>query len=252
MNQILKDRATIVTGAGRGVAKGVATAFAKAGASVLIVDRDADTGEATAAELRALGANVLFLQVDLADRAALPGIIDLAVKSFGKLDVLVNGAQASQQLMFNDTTVEAMDFAFATGFWPTFLLMQAAYPHLAATKGNVINFASGAGIQGQVTQASYGAAKEAIRAISKVASNEWGSAGIRVNVVCPFANSPGVEQWKQHFPDAFAEVLSKVPLGRVGDCEKDIGEAVVFLASHHARYITGQTIMIDGGQIKLN
>ena len=174
-----------------------------------------------------------------------------SVESFGKLDVLVNAAQASQQLLFNDTTIEAMDLSFATGFWPTFLLMQAAYPHLARSRGNVINFASGAGLQGQPTQASYAAAKEAIRGISRVASNEWGGAGIRVNVVCPFANSPGVEQWKEHFPKAFDEVISKVPLGRIGDCEKDIGEAVVFLASDHARYITGQTIMVDGGQVTM-
>lgn len=247
----LEGKAAIVTGAGRGVAKGVATAFVKAGAKVLIVDRDAATGTATEAELRALGGDVLFRQVDLADRAALPGIVDAAIAAFGKLDILVNAAQASQQLLFKDTTVEAMNFAFNTGFWPTFLLMQAAYPHLVASKGNVVNFASGAGIQGQPTQTSYGAAKEAIRAISKVASNEWGADGIRVNVVCPIANSPGVEQWKEAFPDAYAHMVNGIPLRRVGDCEKDIGEAVVFLASDSARYITGHTLMVDGGQIKI-
>jgi NAD(P)-dependent dehydrogenase (short-subunit alcohol dehydrogenase family) len=250
-NRVLEGRAAIVTGAGRGIAKGVATAFAKAGASVLIIDRDADTGSTAASELRDLGANAHFMQVDLADRAALPSIIDKAIELFGKLDILVNAAQASQQLMFNDTTVEAMNFAFDTGFWPTFLLMQAAHPHLVASKGNVINFASGAGLHGQPTQASYGAAKEAIRAISKVAANEWGPEGIRINVVCPFANSPGVEQWKEHFPKAYEEQISKVPLRRIGDCEADIGEAVVFIASDHARYITGQTIMVDGGQTKI-
>lgn len=246
----LKGKVAIVTGAGRGVAKGVATAFVKAGAKVLIVDRDAETGAATEAELRGLGGEVLFRQVDLADRAALPGIVDAAVAQFGKLDILVNAAQASQQLMFTDTTVKAMDFAFATGFWPTFLLMQAAYPHLVANKGNVVNFGSGAGLEGQPTQASYGAAKEAIRAISKVAANEWGQHGVRVNVVCPIANSPGVEMWKEHFPDAYAEMVRKIPLRRVGDCEKDIGQAVVFLASDSAAYITGQTLMVDGGQVK--
>jgi NAD(P)-dependent dehydrogenase (short-subunit alcohol dehydrogenase family) len=248
---MLEGKVAIITGAGRGVAKGVATAFVKAGASVLLVDRDAQTGTEAEAELKALGGNVLFHQVDLADRDALPGIVELAVATFGKLDVLVNAAQASKQLLFNQTTVEAMNLAFDTGFWPTFLLMQAAYPHLVASKGNVINFASGAGIQGQITQTSYGAAKEAIRAISKVASNEWGAKGIRINVVCPFAASPGVEQWKEQFPDAYAETIGKVPLRRIGDCETDIGEAVVFLASDHARYITGQTLMVDGGQIKL-
>lgn len=249
--RILDGRAAIVTGAGRGVARGVATAFVKAGAKVLVVDRDAETGEASARELRDLGGEAQFLRVDLADREALPAIVDTAVETFGGLDILVNAAQASQQLSFNDTSVEAMEFAFDTGFWPTFLLMQKAYPHLAKSKGNVINFASGAGLQGQVTQTSYGAAKEAIRAISKVASNEWGADGIRVNVVCPIANSPGVEQWAEAFPDSYNAMVAGIPLKRVGDCEKDIGNAVAFLASDYARYITGSTIMIDGGQVKM-
>ena len=249
--KILEGRAAIVTGAGRGVAKGVATAFVKAGARVLVVDRDAETGTATEEELRGLGGEVLFLEVDLADRDALPGIVDAAVETFGGLDILVNAAQASQQLPFNETTVEAMEFAFDTGFWPTFLLMQKAYPHLKESKGNVVNFASGAGLQGQVTQTSYGAAKEAIRAISKVASNEWGSDGIRVNVVCPIANSPGVEQWAEAFPESYKAMVAGIPLKRVGDCEDDIGNAVAFLASDYAKYITGSTIMIDGGQVKM-
>lgn len=245
----LAGKAAIVTGGARGVAKGVATAFVKAGAKVLIVDREADLGAETARELSAFG-EVAFRQVDLMDRAALPGIVDDAVGRFGRLDTLVNAAQASQQLLLKDTTPEAMDLAFGTGFWATFLLMQAAYPHLVESKGSIINFGSGAGIDGMATQASYGAAKEAIRSMSKVAATEWGPDGIRVNVICPFANSPGVEIWKQHFPEAYAAQIAKVPLRRIGDCEKDIGGAAVFLASDQAAYVTGQTLMVDGGQVK--
>lgn len=246
----LAGKAAIVTGGARGVAKGVATAFVKAGAKVLIVDREADLGEATAQELGAFG-EVAFMAVDLMDRAALPGIVEEAVSRFGRLDVLVNAAQASQQLMLMDTTTEAMDLAFGTGFWATFLLMQAAQPHLVETQGSVINFGSGAGIQGMATQASYGAAKEAIRSLSKTAAVEWGALGVRVNIICPFANSPGVEIWKQHFPDAYADHIAKVPMRRIGDCETDIGAAAVFLASDSAGYVTGQTLMVDGGQARL-
>ena len=246
----LTGKAAIVTGGARGVAKGVATAFVKAGAKVLIVDREADLGEATAAELGAFG-EVAFMAVDLMDRAALPGIVDEAVRRFGRLDVLVNAAQASQQLMLMDTTTEAMDLAFGTGFWATFLLMKAAQPHLVESQGSVINFGSGAGIEGMATQASYGAAKEAIRSLSKTAAVEWGPLGVRVNIICPFANSPGVEMWRQHFPDAYAGQIAKVPLRRIGDCETDIGAAAVFLASDSAGYVTGQTLMVDGGQSRL-
>ncbi len=148
------------------------------------------------------------------------------------------------------TTPEAMDLAFGTGFWATFLLMQAAYPHLVESKGSVINFGSGAGIDGMATQGSYGAAKEAIRSLSKVAATEWGPKGVRINVICPFADSPGVQQWREHFPEAYAAQIGKVPLRRIGDPEKDIGAAAVFLASEAAAYVTGQTLMVDGGQIK--
>lgn len=245
----LAGKAAIVTGGARGVAKGVAAAFVKAGAKVLIIDREEDLGKATAEELSAFG-EAAFMPVDLMDRASLPGVVAEAVRRFGKLDTLVNAAQASQQLPIMQTTTEAMDLAFGTGFWATFLLMQAAHPHLVASGGSVINFGSGAGIDGMATQASYGAAKEAIRSLSKVAATEWGPEGVRVNVICPFANSPGVEMWRQHFPEAYANQIAKVPLRRIGDCETDIGAAAVFLASASAGYITGQTLMVDGGQLK--
>jgi len=167
----LSGKAAIVTGAARGVAKGVATAMVKAGAAVLIVDREEDLGRATETELGAFG-KVTFMPCDLMDRAGLPGVVDAAIERFGRLDILVNAAQASRQVPLIDTTEADMDLAFGTGFWPTFLLMKAAYPHLVASKGCVINFASGAGIDGMATQASYGSAKEAIRALSKVAANE--------------------------------------------------------------------------------
>ncbi|MFK4793557.1 SDR family NAD(P)-dependent oxidoreductase [Sphingobium sp. ZW T5_29] len=246
----LDGKVAIVTGGARGVAKGIATAFVKAGASVLIVDREEDLGRATEAELQGLGGDVAFLAVDLANREALPSIVTTAVYRFGKLDILVNAAQASHQLPLVDTTDEAMNLSFDTGFWPTFILMRAAHPHLVESRGCVINFGSGAAFDGLPTQASYAAAKEAIRAISKVAANEWGPQGVRVNIVCPFANSPGVQAWREYAPADYDAQIAKVSLRRIGDCEKDIGAAVTFLASDAAAYITGQTLMVDGGQTK--
>ncbi len=246
---LLKDQTAIVTGAARGVAKGVATAFVKAGASVLIVDREAELGKATCAELAEFGP-VHFMAVDLADRDALPGIIDEALARFGRLDTLVNAAQASAQVMLADMSIAAMNIAFDTGFWPTFLLMKAAFPHLVKSQGSVINFGSGAGIEGMATQASYGAAKEAIRSLSKTAAVEWGEHGVRVNVICPFALSPGVEQWRMQFPEAFEGQIAKVPMRRIGDPERDIGASAVYLASHLAAYVTGTTLMVDGGQTR--
>jgi NAD(P)-dependent dehydrogenase (short-subunit alcohol dehydrogenase family) len=246
----LDGKVAIVTGGARGVAKGVATAFVKAGAKVLIVDREAQLGRETEAELKGLGGDVVFMAFDLADRAALPSIVAATLERFGRLDILVNAAQASRQLPLAETTDEAMDVSFDTGFWPTFVLMRTAYPHLIAARGCVINFATGAAFDAIPTQGSYVAAKEAIRAISKVAASEWGPDGVRVNIICPFANSPGVQAWKEYAPDDYNTQIGKVSLRRIGDCETDIGAAAVFLASDAAGYITGQTLMVDGGQTK--
>lgn len=247
----LDGKAAIVTGGARGVAKGIVTAFVKAGANVLIVDREEELGRETEAELNALGeGQVIFMPFDLSRHDDLPQIVDAAVERFGRLDVLVNAAQAAQLLPLSETSNEAMRLPFDTGFWPTFVLMRAAYPYLVKTKGSVINFGSGAAFDAMPTQGAYVAAKEAIRAISKVAANEWGPEGVRVNIVCPFANSPGVQAWKQYAPEEYEKQISKVSLRRVGDCETDIGAAVLFLASDAASYITGQTLMVDGGQTK--
>jgi len=115
----------------------------------------------------------------------------------------------------------------------------------------VINFASGAGIDGQVNQASYTAAKEAIRGISRVAANEWAADNINVNVISPLALTEGIEAYIAANPGVEEALLARTPLHRFGDPETDIGRVAVFLASDDASYITGQTIMVDGGSIKL-
>jgi len=245
----LENKVAIVTGAGRGIGKGVATALVKAGGKVLIVDREAELGQATEAQLRQLG-HASFLPFDLSKHDRLHEVVQAALARFGKLDVVVNAAQAAQLLPLAETTNDVMKLPFDTGFWPTFILMREAYPHLRQTEGSIINFATGAAFDALPTQGAYNAAKEAIRAISKVAANEWGPDGIRVNIICPFANSPGVQAWKEYAPEDYARQIEKVSLRRIGDCEADIGAAVVFLASSAAGYITGQTLMVDGGQTK--
>jgi NAD(P)-dependent dehydrogenase (short-subunit alcohol dehydrogenase family) len=200
--------------------------------------------------LNALTGDAEFLCRDLSVHDEIDRIVEHAVDRFGRLDVLVNAAQAAQLAPLAETTNDAMRIPFDTGFWPTFILMRAAYPHLVKTRGCVINFASGAAFEAIPTQGAYIAAKEAIRAISKVAANEWGPQGVRVNIVCPLADSEGMRTWKEHAPEEYAKLVAQVPLRRVGDCEQDIGRAVAFLASDAASYITGQTLMVDGGQIK--
>lgn len=246
----LKDKVGIVTGSASGIGRGIALAMAKEGAHIAIVDVNEEKGNETVNEVSNYTEGILFIK-DISKQENVNEIVQGVVDKFGKLDILVNNAHVSRQALFTETTQEMFDLSFGTGFYPTFHFMQAAYPELKKTKGKVINFASGAGLNGQATQTSYAAAKEAIRAISRVAANEWGPEGINVNCISPIALTPGVEQWKQSAPAQYDAMIEGIPLRRLGDPEADIGRTAVFLASDDANYITGQTIMVDGGSIKL-
>src|SRR5699024_621118 len=118
-------------------------------------------------------------------------------------------------------------------------------------QGKIINFASGAGMNGDVNQASYAAAKEAIRAICRVAANECGPYGVNVNLISPIANSEGVQHWAKENPNYYEAMLERIPLKRLGDPAEHIGRAAVFLASEDSNYISGQTMMVDRGALKL-
>ncbi|MFD1849790.1 SDR family NAD(P)-dependent oxidoreductase [Oceanobacillus bengalensis] len=247
----LQEKVVIITGGAGGIGSGMAKAMVKEGAIVTIVDFNEETGKAMEIELQTISPKSMFLKANLMDHENLGQIITTVVEKYGKLDVLVNNAHASKQVTIEETTQQDLDLSFGTGFYPTFYLMKAALPYLKESKGNIINFASGAGLNGHETQAAYAAAKEAIRGISRVAANEWGRFGINVNLISPIANSPGVEAWAKAQPEYYEAVKNKIPLGRFGDVEKDIGSVAVFLASEDSQYITGQTIMVDGGSIML-
>lgn len=246
----LKDKVGIITGSASGIGRGIALAMAKEGAHIAIVDVNEEMGEKTLEEINQYTEGMLIIK-DISKQENAQIIVDQVVERFGKLDILVNNAHVTKQAPFIETTEEMFDLSFGTGFYPTFHFMKAAYSALKESQGKVINFASGAGLRGQPTQTSYAAAKEAIRAISRVAANEWGPEGINVNIISPIALTPGVEMWREHQPDMYEAMLEGIPLRRLGDPEQDIGQTAVFLASDDANYITGQTIMVDGGSIQL-
>ncbi len=246
----LQGKVAIVTGSAGGIGRGIALAMAKEGALIAIVDVNEEKGKETLAEVSQYTEGLLIIK-DISIKENVYEIVAEVVKKFGKLDIMVNNAHVSRQAPFIETTQDHLDLSFGTGFYPTFHFMQAAYPELKKSQGKVINFASGAGIDGQVTQTSYAAAKEAIRAISRVAANEWGPDGINVNLISPIALTPGVEQWRESAPQLYDAMINKIPLRRLGDPEQDIGQVAVFLSSADSNYITGQTIMVDGGSIKL-
>lgn len=244
----LGGKVAIVTGGAGGIGRGITRAFVKEGARVLVVDINDEAGHALEAEL---GPAVRYLGADISRRESAAQIRAAAVDAFGSLSVLINNAHASRQAPLLETTQEMFDLSFDTGFYPTLWLMQACHEQLTATGGSVINFASGAGIEGQPNQGSYAAAKEAIRAISRVAANEWAGDGINVNIISPLALTEGVQTYLAANPGIEDKLLAGTPMHRFGDPEADIGRVAVFLASADARYMTGQTLMVDGGTIKL-
>lgn len=246
----LKDKVAIITGGAGGIGSGMAFAMAKEGAKVVIVDVNEEKGRETEKRLKEFS-DSMFINGDITHKSSIQSIVDDVMKTYGKLDVLVNNAHVSKQVPIVDTTDDVMALSFDTGFYPTFYFMQRCYPHLKATRGKVINFASGAGLSGMVNQASYAAAKEAIRGLSRVAANEWGADGINVNLISPIALTPGVEQWSKAFPEEYQGMVDKIPLKKMGDPEQDIGRVAVFLASSDSDYMTGQTLMVDGGSIML-
>ena len=245
----LENKVVIITGGGRGIGFGLSTAFAKAGAKLVITGRTESTLLSAKESLeKEYGTEVLAVAADGADEQAIQNVIDKTVEKFGRIDAVINNAQASASgKMLIQHTKEDLDLAIQTGIYATFFYMQKAYPHLKESKGCVINFASGAGLFGRIAQSSYAAAKEGIRGLSRVAATEWAPDGVRVNVICPLAMTEGLKKFKEEYPERYEQTIKGVPMGRFADPEKDIGRVCVFLCTDDASFITGETITLQGG-----
>lgn len=247
----LDNKIAIVTGGAGGIGSGIVRAYVKENAKVVIADIAEEKGRTLSTELNKQGYETLFIKTDLSNKESLKSCVDQTIQTYGQIDILINNAHASRMNNFLDITEEDLDLSFNTGFYATFYLCQMVIPHLKETQGNIINFGSGAAVKGDKNQGSYVVAKEAIRGITRVIANEFGEFGINANVISPIAYSEGVDQWRKDNPEYYNQVVQGIPLQKFGDVEKDIGPVAVFLGSKDAQYITGQTVMVDGGSIKL-
>lgn len=258
----LKGKTVIITGAGRAmlsngrcgsIGYGIATAYAKEGANIVITGRNVKKLEDAKEELERLyGVKVLAVQADVNENSdnekVVTDVVKQAVDAFGRIDVLINNAQASASgVALSDHTTEQFNLAMYSGLYAAFYYMKACYPYLKEVQGAVINFASGAGLFGNYGQCAYAAAKEGIRGLSRVAATEWAKDGINVNIVCPLAWTSQLEQFKMAYPEAFDKNVHTPPIGHFGDAEDEIGRVCVQLASPDFKYMTGETITLEGG-----
>lgn len=258
----LTGKTAIITGAGRAVLSdgrcgsigyGIATAYAKEGANLVITGRNVQKLEDAKEELERLyGIEVLTVQADVSagadNEAVVANVVEKTIEKFGRIDVLINNAQASASgVTLADHTKDQFDLAMYSGLYATFYYMKACYPHLAKTKGSVINFASGAGLFGNYGQCAYAAAKEGIRGLTRVAATEWGKDGINVNIVCPLAWTAQLENFQNAYPEAFKANVHMPPAGHFGDAELEIGRVCVQLASPDFKYMSGETLTLEGG-----
>jgi NAD(P)-dependent dehydrogenase (short-subunit alcohol dehydrogenase family) len=258
----LTGKTVIITGGGRAVLQdgscgsigyGIATAYAKEGANIVITGRNVKKLEEAKAELEEkFGIKVLPVQADVSagtdNETTVANVVKQAVDTFGRIDVLINNAQASASgVTLADHTTEQFDLAVYSGLYAAFYYMKACYPYLKETKGSVINFASGAGLFGNFGQCAYAAAKEGIRGLTRVAATEWGPDGINVNVVCPLAWTAQLENFEKAYPEAFKANVKMPPMGHYGNVETEIGRVCVQLASPDFKFMTGETLTLEGG-----
>lgn len=226
----MDSKVAIVTGGAGDLGRGICRALTAAGHSVVALDLDVSRAEGVARAIKC----------DVTDPGACAAAVGEVVRDFGGVDTLVNLAQQWHKLPLIEVTDAEMRLVFDSGPTASLRMMQLCYPYMKARGGgSVVNFGSSAGTMGGVKgEGAYAAAKEAIRGLTKHAAVEWGPDNIRVNVISPVAtDNPG--RWP-------ATAAGRIPLGRLGDPESDVGSLVVYLAGPGS-FMTGRTLHIDGG-----
>ena len=239
----LEGKVAIVTGGGKGMGRGIALTLAAEGASLMLMGRTAAKLEETRSEIEGRGGRALTLAGDVKDPDAIERCVAQTVSELGTVDILINNAQEIILGPLLEVSEEDNQAGWESGPIATWRLMIACHPHLVGD-GAIVNVGSRAGtMENQSGLGLYGAHKQATRAITRAASWEWASDGIRVNAILPFARTSTADR----FPEPFKKAEAQNPLGRAGDPEADIGPAVAFLVGPAAAYITGVTLPIDGG-----
>jgi len=245
----LQGRVAIVTGAADGIGRGVAQRLAEEGVKLVLADIDAPRGEAAAAEIAATGAEVEFRHVDVCVRQQVEDMVAAAVKRFGSADILVNNAWGGStpgriEKKQDEVLQRGLNMTVYAAMWA----MRAAFPYMKARRwGRIVSVCSLNGVNAHMYTVDYNVGKEALRAYTRTAAREWAQHGISANIVCPAAASAAYRRMRELQPEMIDALAAQNPMGRMGDPYEDIAPVVAFLVSDEARYMTGNTLFVDGG-----
>lgn len=246
----LTGKAGLVTGGSRGIGKAIGLRLARQGADVAFSYKgNADAAKGTAAEIESIGTRALAIQGDVRDPESAETVVKAALEAFGKIDILVNNAGVTRDDLIMRMSAEAWREVLETNLFGAFWMTKAVTrPMLKARSGRIVNITSVSGQAGQMGQANYSAAKAGLIGLTKATARELASRGITVNAVAPgFV----LTELTQGLPDSLKdEITSRTPLGRFGTTE-EVADAVAFLASDEAGYITGQVLAVDGGLVMM-
>ena len=241
----LSGRVAVVTGASRGLGRGMALGLAAAGADLVLVDRNG--GGATVDEVKALGRSTLSITADLRKAESIQRIADDAVRTFGRVDILVNNAGIIRRAPAIDFPEKDWDEVLTINAKSVFFLSQAvARDMMKRNYGKIVNIASLLAFQGGILVPSYAASKGAVAQVTKALANEWAIHGINVNAIAPGYMATDNTKALREDPVRSKAILERIPAARWGKPE-DLKGAVVFLASHASDYVNGHVLVVDGG-----
>jgi len=248
---LLEQKVVLVTGAGAGVGRGIARACAAAGARVAIAALREESGREVVAEIEAAGGSALALACDVSQRSEVDAAVAGTLQRFGGLDALVHNAthrRSPEACRIEEASAELLDQHVSVSLRGAYHCAQAAFAALRERRGRLVLLSSAAALEGSAERPLYAMVKAAERGFAKSLAREWGPFGIAVNAVSPLALTPALARAIAGDPGLESRLRALSPLGWIGDPEHDVGAAVALLLSDAARYVTGQTWIVDGGR----